>query len=534
MHGKNLPATSGRDRLKLGVLLLCLLAPSVWMIATIPPLWRDADAYVQLTQDPRVSKFWGHAPVYSYLAKVPLFLGEQWERVRGQPPVPSTVESQLPLTDSGIALLIVAQHLGLSLAALLFIVTVTRHFWGRLLLSLLWASHALFYTFAHCVGSETLSLILIIWLAARAVRLVRSTIGPPWTDWYFFAALLLICMLTRDLNSALVGILPLAFPIAHLLEGRALSRPYFPRTRQRSSLQDAVIAIGIGIACLAIAPSVPESLARKTRLHPHSRIGYTFLWRLHSLNDLPPDARAALFRKVSERAPSEQVRRLIQLYAQMMREHSDPLDATAFGARAVEIFGGIPHWEELDAGFKQMALTFLWPPTPELTNLIKKDFFAAMKLPSTEVSDYLFSTTAYYFYHKDGMPGLAHLSTYQGDASVASLEALPSEHGYFHLWQRLTYRGAVPLWFAALVILLWAAWRQRSPIAATVGLAVAFVLAGLFQFGEACVVHDYEPRFSISMWELLLLSLFLLLGNLFDLLCSEQRKLVPEASPPGS
>jgi hypothetical protein len=518
MHGTNPPATSWLDRLKCGALLLCLLAPSVWMMATIPPLWRDADAYVQLTQDPRVSKFWGHAPVYNYLAKIPLFLGEQWERLRGEPPVPPTVASQLPLTDSGIALLIIAQHLGLSLAALLFITAVTRPFWGRLLLSLVWASNALFYTFAHCVGSETLGLILIVWLAARAVRLVRSTVEPAWTDWYFFAGLLLICMLTRDLNSALAAVLPLAFLMAYLFEGRALSSPHFPRTRQRSSLQNTAVAIAIGIACLAIAPSVPESLARKTRLHPHSRIGYTFLWRLHSLNDLPPDARASLMRKVSERAPSEQVRRLIQLYDQMMSEQADPLDATAFGARAVEIFGGVPHWEELDAGFKQMAFTFLWPPTPELWNIIRTDFVAVLSLPATDISDYLFSTTAFYFHHKDGMPGLGHLSTYRGGASVASIEALPSQHGYFHLWQPLTYRAAVALWLGALLVLIWVARRKRSPISTTAGLAVAFILVGLFQFSVACVVHDYEPRFSISMWELLLLSLFLLLGNLLDFL----------------
>lgn len=530
MNEKNLPANSWLDRLKCGVLLLCLLAPSVWMMATIPPLWRDADAYVQLTQDPRVSKFWGHAPVYSYLAKVPLFLGEQWERLRGQPPVPPTVASQLPLTDSGIALLIFAQHFGLSLAALLFITAVTQPFWARLLLSLVWASNALFYTFAHCVGSETLGLILIVWLAARAVRLVRSTVDLAWTDWYFFAGLLLICMLTRDLNSALAAVLPLAFLIAHLLERRALSRPnfprpHFPRTSQRSSLQNTAVAIAIGIACLAIAPSVPESLARKTRLHPHSRIGYTFLWRLHSLNDLPPDARASLMRKVSERAPTEEVRRLIQLYDQMMNEQPDPLDATAFGARAVEIFGGVPHWEELDAGFKQMAFTFLWPPTPELSNIIKTDFVAVLKLPSTEISDYLFSTTAFYFHHQDGMPGLAHLSTYRGGASIASIEALPSEHGYFHLWQPLTYRAAVALWLGVLLVLVWVARQKRSPINATAGLAIAFILVGLFQSGATCVVHDYEPRFNISMWELLLLSLFLLLGNLLDLIRPEQRRL---------
>jgi hypothetical protein len=514
MNGKNLPATSWLDRLKYGVLLLCLLAPSVWMMATIPPLWRDADAYVQLTHDPRVSKFWGHAPVYSYIAKVPLFFGEQWERFRGQPPVPRTIASQLPMTDSGIALLIVAQHLGLSLAALLFITAVTRPFWGRLLLSVLWASHALFYTFAHCVGSETLGLILIVWLAARAVRLLRSTVEPAWTDWYFFGGLLLICMLTRDLNSVLAALLPLAFLISGTWD-------LFTRGRGQSGARfftQATIATAIGIACLAIAPSVPKSLARKTRLHPHSRIGFTFLWRLHSLSYLPPATRASLMRKVSERAPSEKVRRLIQLYDQMMSEQSDQLDSTVFGSRAVEIFGGVPHWEELDAGFKQMAFTFLWPPTPELWNIIKTDLVAVLKLPSTEISDYLFATTAFYFNHKDGMPGLAHLFTYRGGASAATIEALPSEHRYFRLWQSLTYRAAVALWFGVVLALIWAARRKRLPISATAGLAVAFVLVGLFQTGVTCVLHDYEPRFNISMWELLLLSLFLLLGNLFDLL----------------
>jgi hypothetical protein len=523
MDGKNLPAAFGLERLKQGVLLLCLLAPSVWMMATIPPLWRDADAYVQLTEDPRISKFWGHAPVYSYIAKIPLFLGEKWEQIRGLPPVPRTIPSQLPVTDSAIALLIVAQHLGLSLAALLFLRTVTRIFWGRLLLSLLWASNALFYTFAQCVGSETLGVILIVWLAARAVRLARSTTDPAWTDWYFFAALLLICMLTRDLNSALAAILPLAFLFAATWELIAGNRQQLSRL-----FTQATIAIAIGLVCVAIAPSVPVSLARKTKLNPHSRIGYTFLWRLHSLNDLSPDSRASLIRKVTERAPNEKVRRLIQFYGQMMSEHSDPLDATAFGARAVEIFGGIPHWEELDAGLKQMALAFLWPPTPELSNIIKNDFLAVMKLPPTEVSDYLFSTTAYYFFHMDGMPALAYLSTYRGGANVASLEAIPSRHAYFHLWQSLSYRAAVGIWFAVLLASLWAAQRKNLSITATAGLALAFVLVGLFQFGAACVVHDYEPRFSISMWELLLLSLFLLVGNLIDLVRPEAETLVRE------
>src|SRR4051812_2763023 len=85
------------------VLFLCLIAPSVWMIITVPPLWRDADAYVQLTENPVVVTFWGHAPAYSYVTKPLLFAGELWEQWHGSVPAKRATESSQPgLTDTGI------------------------------------------------------------------------------------------------------------------------------------------------------------------------------------------------------------------------------------------------------------------------------------------------------------------------------------------------------------------------------------------------------------------------------------------------
>ena len=142
-----------------GVLLLVLFAPSAWMIATVPPLWRDVDAYNQLVRRPLLATYWGHAPAYCYAAKIPLFLGEQWERWRGITSPKAEIGST-PLTDSGVGLLILAQHVALCGAAFYFIIAISEVFWIRLALALAWASNALFYTFAHCIGSETLSVIL--------------------------------------------------------------------------------------------------------------------------------------------------------------------------------------------------------------------------------------------------------------------------------------------------------------------------------------------------------------------------------------
>jgi hypothetical protein len=73
------------------------------MVATIPPLWRDADASVQVTEPPLVAIYWNHAPA-CYIAKIPLFVGQHLERWQGQPPPPSASlhPSQPALTDTGI------------------------------------------------------------------------------------------------------------------------------------------------------------------------------------------------------------------------------------------------------------------------------------------------------------------------------------------------------------------------------------------------------------------------------------------------
>lgn len=511
--------------LKNSALLLCLFAPSAWMIATVPPLWRDADAYNQLTRHPVLATYWGHAPAYCYAARVPLFLGEQWERWRGMTP-PNSGSEPSHLTDSGVWLLIVAQHLALCGAAFYFLLTVSRFFWVRLALALAWASNALFYTFAHCLGSETLGMILIVVVAAQACRLIRSRSEPRWTDWYFFAIGLWLSLLSRHVNLWLTLLLPAAFLFSWAatritsLFASGDREARWLRLAGKRYFRQAVIAVAIGIACFAIANSLSHALARKTRLHPHSRIGFTLLWRLQFLKTLSPEARTALLEKVSARTHSTEARKLVALLGQSQGD-KEVLDAGEFMKRAVPVLfplEGVVQWEKLDEALNQMAFAFLLPPTPEHLRAARTEFVAALRMPVTGISSFLFETTAYYFDHKSEMPACAELLTFR-NSSADQIRQIPLQHSYFQLWGGLSYNKALAIWFLSLLFFVVLA-RRKVNVALVSSFGISLVAVGLPMTATTCLLIEFLPRYGLPMWQLLLLSLYLFAGGALDLLAT--------------
>jgi hypothetical protein len=509
--------------LQTGALLLCLIAPSAWMLATVPPLWRDADAYVQLTESPIVVTFWGHAPAYSYAAKPLLFAGEQGERWRGNvsPRLPQS--SQPALTNTGIWLVIICQHLGLAAASFCFIRAVSQFFWIRLVLALAWASNALFYTYAHCLGSETIGLIFITVFATLGLRLVQSRREPGWTQWYAFAGVLSLCIFSRDLNLGLTSLLPSALLLSWAWNRLSVFHSGSHRQKLRlsrrgaRSLHHAVIATAIGVACVVVTTTLEQNLARKTRMRPHSRIGFTFLWRLNFLNDLSPEARSSLLQKVAARTESTDARRVIALIEQMHADKAD-MGSVPFMQRAILLFDG-PKWLELDRALNEMAFAFLLPPTPEHFQASKHDLVHALEMPPTEITSYLFATTAFCFEHKDEMPQCAKLVTFVG-ATAHQIKSIPSQHLYFRLWQRMGYDKLFVVWLLVFVAFVVKATRRGSNLTALSAFGIALTTVGLLICGTACLLHELEPRFTLTLWQLLLLSLFLFVGKTADLFAS--------------
>ena len=116
------------------------------------------------------------------------------------------------LTDSGVFLLVGSQHLALALTSFYVIAVTTRLLWVRFIIAVIWAANPLFYTLAHCVGGETLSMILVLLISATGLRIIRHSHNVPKKEWCLVGILLWLCTLTRHINALLAGLQGLCMP----------------------------------------------------------------------------------------------------------------------------------------------------------------------------------------------------------------------------------------------------------------------------------------------------------------------------------
>jgi hypothetical protein len=258
-----------RLRIKI-VLGAVLLAPSIWMLSVIPPLWRDHDAYIQVTYPPGIMTILHFRPLYCFVARIPLYLGYAIDCLRAGAPFPTPGFFLHPtLSDSGVYLLLLFQHVALWCSAFYLIALTSRLFLVRLVLAVAWAANPLFYTFAHCVGSETLSMILLLLIGAAGLRIVRHPRSVPRKEWLLFGVLLWLCILTRHINAVLAALMPLTFL---LLSAQRLTMIPFTRSqslrrwrrlRSKQELQKAMLAVAVGISSIVLATFLCGVYARR-------------------------------------------------------------------------------------------------------------------------------------------------------------------------------------------------------------------------------------------------------------------------------
>src|SRR5215510_16611363 len=186
---------------------LFLTIPSLWLLISVPPLWRGVDAYNPTVRPPGLVTILLHGPLYCTLSRIPLWFGYL---ISGSGPAESLgyFIKHSQLTDAGVYSLVVLQHAALWCGAVYLIYAIARTLLLRMFLAACFASQPLFYAFAHCVGSETLSMIVILLLAGSGVRLMLHYPDIGARNWIIFTVCLAAAFLTRHINCVLAVILP--------------------------------------------------------------------------------------------------------------------------------------------------------------------------------------------------------------------------------------------------------------------------------------------------------------------------------------
>jgi hypothetical protein len=503
------------------------------MLSVIPPLWRDVDAYIQVTQPPGSATILQYGPLYCFAARIPLYLGYAIDSVGAGGTLPTLGFFIRPiLTDWGVFLLLVLQHAALCFAAFYLITATSGIFWVRLILAVAWAANPLFYALAHCVGGETLSMILMLLIGTTGLKIIRHSRTIPKIDWILFGVLLWLCILARHVNAALAALLPLTFVLLSVWRligtrfARSQSVRRWNRLRWQQAFQNATVAVAIGVSCIVLANALLQVSCYAANIPYRSVVGFAFLGRLKFLAALPVEERDQVLDKASKNTNSADLKMVISLLRNEFSGGTAKVDIDAFKKSAqASLFppeGDLAQQQRFYHALNGMVAAFLLPSSKILLSAVATDFKTSQRITIPEVVGFLFVTTRFYFSHRDVMPQCASLITFR-NKSADQIYAIFKGHAYFHHPKKLTYRALLICWLAFLCCLVLIGKLSKRDAADLSSYAAALTVLGLLMMLANCLLAVFQPRYTLPIWELTIVSLVVILGGIADCLFSPSR-----------
>jgi hypothetical protein len=288
------------EALRQVLLVLILSIPSLYIFLSVPPLWRDTDAFNEIgsTFAPRGIIHW--LPGYCLGGRLIVFAGSIVANLLGGHGLPHLSLNDTPLNDAGIYTLIVVQHLFLVLSLFYVVRTFSDRFPIRVLLAVVFALTPWLYIYANCIGSEAFSNPLVYLIAACGWKCLRTADLDKRMIFLYFG-LLLAAALTRQINGLLVAILPVALlPLAakELILRGAAAKLANGRPRLCYSRRFLIFTL-VGLCTIGTSLLVQETMCWLFRVPFRSTYGATFAYRLSYLKGLPEQERTAILAQIS-------------------------------------------------------------------------------------------------------------------------------------------------------------------------------------------------------------------------------------------
>ena len=508
------------------ILLLILSLPSIYVLLTLPPLWRDSDGFneVASTFAPKGIIHW--LPGYCLGARLILLGAGIVGSLLGGHGIPYLSISITPLNNVGIYTLIVVQHLFLVFSLLYGVNTFSSHFLLRAVFSAFLALTPWIYIYANCIGSEAFSNPLVYLILAYGWKCLRANEFSRERVLLYFV-LLVGAALTRQINALFAALLPLALlppTVGELIQSGARSYCSDRQSRFYSGRR-FLIFIVIGLCAIGTSVVVQQGMCWLFRVPFRSTFGETFEWRLSYLNGLSEEERTKIIDQISTRLGDPVTTEALEALNRSLNQGDNWTDMFLFyKIDGILVRSGFNDMQlrtwQVDLKLNRIATCVLLSAEPHFLRAIWSDFakwplFTQMDLayPPFILTDWLQTQLPYPRYGR-----LRELASFQHEAGYYNdvWKRIP----YFHIFAGIPMlvMGCLAVVFGGITLIA----RSRVPLAKEgISYAMSMIVLGLlFALGN-CLSTFSGARFYLPVYSLFQMALMLAASMAFEALRTE-------------
>jgi cytochrome bd-type quinol oxidase subunit 2 len=117
------------------------------------------------------------------------------------------------------------------------------------------------------------------------------------------------------------------------------------------------------------------------------------------------------------------------------------------------------------------------------------------------------------------MPQSASLITFR-DKNADQIFGTFKSHSYFRHPKNVSYRAFLLVWIVLLAALFLIAKMRKRDIAEVASYATALIAIAILMMLANCVLAVFQPRYTLPMWELTIISVTMLFGAIMEYLVS--------------
>jgi hypothetical protein len=514
-------ANGRRDLLRQSILLLILSIPSVYIFLSLPPLWRDEDAFNEIVSPFAPMGIIHFLPGYCLGGRLIIFAGSIVAALLAGHGLPRLSISVAPLTDVGIGTLIVVQHLLLIFSLFYAVLTLSNRFSIRFLAALVFALTPWLYVFANCIGTEAFSNPLVYLIAACGWKCLRTT-DLNRRRVVFLFGLLLAAALTRHINLLLAACSPIALlPLAGKeLILRHATPNLAPRQCSFRYTHRFVVLVVVGLAAIGTSLLVQQTMCWFFRVPFRSTFGETFEYRLSYLEGLTEQERTVILRRISSNVGDPVVTEALESLDGSLSQGEGWIDVFLFykineilarsGFHETQLRNSLVHLK-----LNKIATNVLLSGDPKFLEVVWTCFVVSPFFTQTDMaaapfglSDWLLERLSDPKY--DRLRGLASFQHHDGYYNAA-WHRIP----YVHLFDRIPMLEMACVTIAFAIVYAGSAFIGffRDPVSeAGVSYAVGMIVVALLISFATCLSTYFQARLYLPLYSLFQMGMLLVIS----------------------